>query len=151
MPGPAGQHPFAGSIPASARARLQIPSSPPWPTLVRLAGALGVEVLGYGNWYDAPLPLIEGGKATYFGAEIPFDLGTLIAGGHLGVAPSHPVAITLLLRQRVCRCETPKHGSTPSAAQPSPSPHSQVQVRHTARTVPHPHLPLPCLAHPRRS
>ena len=29
--------------------------------------------------YDAPLPLVQGGKATYFGAEIPFDLGTLTA------------------------------------------------------------------------
>ncbi|EFN55066.1 hypothetical protein CHLNCDRAFT_35848 [Chlorella variabilis] len=43
------------------------------------AGVLGVEVLGYGNWYDAPLPLVQGGSATYFGASIPFDLGTLAA------------------------------------------------------------------------
>ncbi|PSC71068.1 light-harvesting of photosystem I [Micractinium conductrix] len=41
------------------------------------AGVLGVEVLGYGNWYDAPLPLVQGGNATYFGATVPFDLGTL--------------------------------------------------------------------------
>ncbi|WP_289480764.1 chlorophyll a/b-binding protein, partial [Klebsiella pneumoniae] len=27
------------------------------------AGVLGVEVLGYGNWYDAPLPLVQGGSA----------------------------------------------------------------------------------------
>ena len=32
---------------------------------------------GYGNWYDAPLPLVQGGNATYFGATVPFDLGTL--------------------------------------------------------------------------
>ncbi|KAL4437478.1 hypothetical protein ABPG77_003459 [Micractinium sp. CCAP 211/92] len=43
------------------------------------AGVLGVEVLGYGNWYDAPLPLVQGGSATYFGASVPFDLGTLAA------------------------------------------------------------------------
>jgi len=43
------------------------------------AGVLGVEVLGYGNWYDAPLPLVQGGNATYFGATVPFDLGTLAA------------------------------------------------------------------------
>ena len=43
------------------------------------AGCLGVEVLGYGNWYDAPLPLVSGGQATYFGATVPFDLGTLTA------------------------------------------------------------------------
>jgi hypothetical protein len=34
---------------------------------------------GYGNWYDAPLPLVQGGNATYFGASVPFDLGTLTA------------------------------------------------------------------------
>jgi len=34
---------------------------------------------GYGNWYDAPLPLVQGGQATYFGASVPFDLGTLAA------------------------------------------------------------------------
>ncbi len=34
---------------------------------------------GYGNWYDAPLPLVQGGSATYFGASVPFDLGTLAA------------------------------------------------------------------------
>lgn len=38
-----------------------------------------MEVLGYGNWFDAPLPLVQGGHATYFGAEVPFDLGTLAA------------------------------------------------------------------------
>ncbi len=43
------------------------------------AGALGAEVLGQGDWYNAPLPLVQGGHAAYFGAEVPFDLGTLLA------------------------------------------------------------------------
>jgi len=43
------------------------------------AGCLGAEVLGQGDWYSAPLPLVQGGHATYFGAEVPFDLGTLAA------------------------------------------------------------------------
>jgi hypothetical protein len=47
--------------------------------MLGVAGVLAVELLGQGNWYDAPLPLVQGGKATYFGAEIPFDLGTLTA------------------------------------------------------------------------
>merc|ERR1712093_790907 len=36
---------------------------------------LGVEILGFGNWYDVPLAA----KQTYFGIEVPLDLNTLIA------------------------------------------------------------------------
>jgi light-harvesting complex I chlorophyll a/b binding protein 1 len=39
------------------------------------AGALCVELLGYGNWYDAPLAA----EQTYFGTKMPFDLNTLVA------------------------------------------------------------------------
>ena len=49
--------------------------------MLGVAGMLGVEALGYGDWYSAPLWAVTGGKATYFGAELPFqfDLGTLFA------------------------------------------------------------------------
>jgi light-harvesting complex I chlorophyll a/b binding protein 1 len=47
--------------------------------MLGVAGALGAEVLGQGDWYSAPLPLVQGGHAQYFGAEVPFDLGTLLA------------------------------------------------------------------------
>merc|ERR1719335_1072260 len=43
--------------------------------MLGMAGALAVEVLGYGNWYDAPLAA----KQTYFGIDVPLDLNTLIA------------------------------------------------------------------------
>merc|ERR1711977_523445 len=42
--------------------------------MLGVTGALAVEILGFGNWYDAPLA----SKQTYFGAEVPFDLNTLI-------------------------------------------------------------------------
>lgn len=42
--------------------------------MLGFAGALGVELLGFGNWYDAPLAA----EQTYFGAKIPFDLNTLV-------------------------------------------------------------------------
>jgi light-harvesting complex I chlorophyll a/b binding protein 1 len=42
--------------------------------MLGVAGALSVEALGFGNWYDAPLAA----KQTYFGVEVPFDLNTLI-------------------------------------------------------------------------
>lgn len=48
--------------------------------MLGVAGMIGVEALGYGNWYDAPQWAVTGGKPTYFGAELPaFDLGTLAA------------------------------------------------------------------------
>uniref|UniRef100_UPI003003A6D3 Light-harvesting protein of photosystem I Lhca1 n=1 Tax=Coelastrella TaxID=75800 RepID=UPI003003A6D3 len=43
------------------------------------AGCLGVEALGFGNWYDAPLWAINGGSPTWFGISVPFDLNTLLA------------------------------------------------------------------------
>lgn len=62
-----------------------------------VAGCLGVEVLGQGSWFDAPLwvripriPIhhhlvctpahmqaVNGGTASYFGVPVPFDLATL--------------------------------------------------------------------------
>lgn len=54
--------------------------------MLGVAGALGVEVLGYGNWYDAPLWAVNGGKPTYFGAELPFDLTTVTAAEVLAFA-----------------------------------------------------------------
>ena len=54
--------------------------------MLGVAGALGVEVLGQGDWYSAPLPLVQGGHATYFGQEVPFDLGTLTAIELAGMA-----------------------------------------------------------------
>jgi light-harvesting complex I chlorophyll a/b binding protein 1 len=43
------------------------------------AGVIAVELLGFGNWYDAPLWAVTGGKATWFGIDIPFDLNTITA------------------------------------------------------------------------
>ncbi|KAG2430182.1 hypothetical protein HXX76_010281 [Chlamydomonas incerta] len=47
--------------------------------MLGVAGSLAVELLGYGNWYDAPLWAVNGGKATWFGIDVPFDLNTLLA------------------------------------------------------------------------
>ena len=49
--------------------------------MLGVAGMIGVEALGYGDWYAAPQWAVTGGKATYFGSELPFqfDLGTLAA------------------------------------------------------------------------
>lgn len=47
--------------------------------MLGVAGSLGAELAGQGDWYNAPLPLMQGGHAQYLGAEVPFDLGTLAA------------------------------------------------------------------------
>merc|ERR1719169_183587 len=43
--------------------------------MLGVAGALAVEALGFGNWYDAPLAA----KQTYFGVKVPLDLNSLVA------------------------------------------------------------------------
>ena len=47
--------------------------------MLGVAGSLAAELAGQGDWYTAPLPLMNGGHAQYMGAEVPFDLGTLAA------------------------------------------------------------------------
>jgi light-harvesting complex I chlorophyll a/b binding protein 1 len=38
--------------------------------MLAVAGMLSVEVLGYGNWIDAPLTMVNGGNSFYFGADL---------------------------------------------------------------------------------
>ncbi|GMH36024.1 hypothetical protein BSKO_03892 [Bryopsis sp. KO-2023] len=45
--------------------------------MLAVPGMIGAEALGFGNWMDAPTWALNGGTATYFGAEIPLDLKTL--------------------------------------------------------------------------
>jgi len=45
--------------------------------MLGVAGVLAVEILGQGDWYSAPLWAVNGGNATWFGVEIPFDINTL--------------------------------------------------------------------------
>uniref|UniRef100_A0A7S0RJT1 Chlorophyll a-b binding protein, chloroplastic n=1 Tax=Pyramimonas obovata TaxID=1411642 RepID=A0A7S0RJT1_9CHLO len=45
--------------------------------MLGVAGSLAVEILGLGNWLDAPLMALNGGVSTYMGKEIPLDLQTL--------------------------------------------------------------------------
>jgi light-harvesting complex I chlorophyll a/b binding protein 1 len=45
--------------------------------MMAVAGCLGVELLGFGNWFDAPLWAVDGGSASYFGVPVPFDVKTI--------------------------------------------------------------------------
>jgi light-harvesting complex I chlorophyll a/b binding protein 1 len=38
--------------------------------MLAVAGMISVEVLGYGNWIEAPLTMANGGNSTYFGADL---------------------------------------------------------------------------------
>jgi hypothetical protein len=46
--------------------------------MTAVVGALSVELLGFGNWFDAPLWAVSGGQATYFGVPVPFDVVTIV-------------------------------------------------------------------------
>lgn len=52
------------------------------------AGVIAVELAGQGNWYDAPLWAVNGGKPTYLGVPLPFDINTLIAVEFVAIAGS---------------------------------------------------------------
>jgi len=39
--------------------------------MLGIAGMLAVEALGFGNWYDAPTTIAQGGPATFFGNTLP--------------------------------------------------------------------------------
>jgi len=52
------------------------------------AGVIAVELLGQGNWFDAPLWAIKGGAPTYLGVPLPFDINTLIAVEFVAIAGS---------------------------------------------------------------
>jgi len=38
--------------------------------MLGVAGILGQEILGYGSWIEAPASMVQGGDATYFGANL---------------------------------------------------------------------------------
>eukprot|EP00746_Dinoflagellata_sp_MGD_P140533 gnl/MRDRNA2_/MRDRNA2_73773_c0_seq1.p1 gnl/MRDRNA2_/MRDRNA2_73773_c0~~gnl/MRDRNA2_/MRDRNA2_73773_c0_seq1.p1 ORF type:complete len:148 (+),score=4.64 gnl/MRDRNA2_/MRDRNA2_73773_c0_seq1:341-784(+) len=42
--------------------------------MLGVTGALAVEALGFGNWYDAPLAA----KQSYFGLDVPLTINTLV-------------------------------------------------------------------------
>jgi light-harvesting complex I chlorophyll a/b binding protein 1 len=37
-----------------------------------------LQVLGLGNWYDAPQWVVKNGEPTWFGITVPFDAPTLL-------------------------------------------------------------------------
>jgi light-harvesting complex I chlorophyll a/b binding protein 1 len=47
--------------------------------MLGVAGSLAGEILGQGNWADAPLWAVNGGTPTYLGIPVPFNLTTLLA------------------------------------------------------------------------
>ena len=38
--------------------------------MLGVTGSLAVEILGLGNWLDAPLTALDGGVSTYMGNEV---------------------------------------------------------------------------------
>jgi light-harvesting complex I chlorophyll a/b binding protein 1 len=53
--------------------------------MLGVAGCLAVELLGQGDWVSAQAKLTTG-KETFMGAEVPFDLGTVVALNFIAMA-----------------------------------------------------------------
>eukprot|EP00898_Chlorokybus_atmophyticus_P007901 jgi/Chlat1/8111/Chrsp75S07575 len=54
--------------------------------MLGVAGVLLPELLGFGNWIDAPKPYLAGGTGTYFGIPVPFTLPILVAIEFVAIA-----------------------------------------------------------------
>ena len=46
--------------------------------MLGVVGALLPELLGFGDWFEAPLWAVNGGTPSYFGVPVPLDIKTLI-------------------------------------------------------------------------
>ena len=49
--------------------------------MLGVAGSLAVEILGLGNWLDAPLMALNGGVSTYMGKEVSYSPKNLRMAG----------------------------------------------------------------------
>lgn len=47
--------------------------------MLGVAGMIAVEASGNGSWTEAPLWAVSEGSPTYFGADVPFDFGLIVA------------------------------------------------------------------------
>lgn len=46
--------------------------------MLGVVGCLLPEILGFGDWFEAPLWAVNGGTPTYFGVPVPVDVKTII-------------------------------------------------------------------------
>ena len=46
--------------------------------MLGVVGCLLPEIMGLGNWFEAPLWAVNGGQPTYVGVPVPFDIKTII-------------------------------------------------------------------------
>jgi len=87
LPGSFGFDPFGlGSTPANLQRFQEAELVHCRWAMAGVAGALGAELLGQGDWYQAPLWAINGGTPTYLGIPVPFSLSTLLAIEFVAIA-----------------------------------------------------------------
>jgi len=87
--------------------------------MLGVVGCLVPEIIGYADWVQAPTWAVTGGKATYLGVEIPFDLKTLalIVRFHFSEDIKNRIWFRKFSqlgepRQRGARSRIPRRGST---------------------------------------
>lgn len=54
--------------------------------MLGVAGCLAVELLGQGDWVSAQSKFAQTGHETYFGAEVPFNLATVVGVNFVAMA-----------------------------------------------------------------
>ncbi|EIE20514.1 light harvesting complex protein I-20 [Coccomyxa subellipsoidea C-169] len=87
LPGSFGFDPFGlGSTPANLQRFQEAELVHSRWAMAGVAGALGAELLGQGDWYQAPLWAVNGGAPTYLGIPVPFNLSTLLAIEFVAIA-----------------------------------------------------------------
>jgi len=80
VPGSYGFDPFGlGSVPSNLQRFQEAELVHCRWAMLGAAGALAPELLGFGDWYNAPQWALTGGTPTWFGIPVPFNLSTLVA------------------------------------------------------------------------
>jgi len=87
IPGSFGFDPFGlGSVPANLQRFQEAELVHCRWAMAGVAGALGAELLGQGDWYEAPKWAITGGQPQYLGIPLPFSMTTLLAIEFVSIA-----------------------------------------------------------------
>lgn len=87
IPGSFGFDPFGlGSVPSNLQRFQEAELVHSRWAMAGVAGALAAELLGQGDWYEAPSWALTGGTPTYLGIPVPFNISTLLAIEFVAIA-----------------------------------------------------------------
>jgi Chlorophyll A-B binding protein len=88
--------------------------------MLGVVGCLVPEILGLGNWFEAPLWAVNGGQPTYVGVPVPFDITTIILVEIVAMAGVE------LLRGQESEPLKRAYPGAPPPARPPPARHDRI-------------------------